>query len=136
MKIIRYEMAITVDGSGTYTGTVQDNGADGVFFGTLLAISYVKHGSNPFDATVDFIIGGDERLFWVESNVSASKVVFPHEDAHGQDGASVDSYGGSPLYYPVMLFDENIGVALVGAGAGNQGTLHFYIDHNYTPRSL
>lgn len=114
-----YTVSVTTASDGTataYTGAVVN--------GRILTVIYVKDGTAPYDAGVDFTITTETTLqnVWVESNVNASKNVAPRQATHDTAGvASLYAAAGEPVETPVWAAGERIKIVLAQGGNAKVG---------------
>lgn len=97
------------------------------FRGKVHSIAYIKAGSGNFDDGVDFAITGEDtgEGLWTESNVNASKQVYPRADTHGRTaGASLFAAGGTAVQDKVGIVGR---VKIVIAQGGNAKTGQFLV---------
>lgn len=139
MRVVRYPVEIVTDSSGFGIAFAQDGEDDAIISGWLRAISYVNDDTDPFADTVDFYVGFDydiDPAAWDEDNVTASKVVYPHRVSCDTDGDPVDWVGGSPLYIPVLLYQNVIRIFVLNGGNTKRGVFHCYVEFNDRPTTI
>lgn len=115
----RVAVTITTDASG------DDTEYSARLTGRLIDIQYVK---TDFADTADFTITGENtaRNLWVESNVTASKIIAPRQPTHDTiAAASLYAAGGEPVEDAIYLANERVKVVVAQGGDTKTGT--FYI---------
>lgn len=114
-----YKVTATTDSSGD--ATVYLPGEEGSFSGPVYEIEYVK---TDFADGVDFTITAESngaataKNIWVESNVNASKVVYPTVTTHDTTGTE-----GSGADY-VVLANQRIKIVIASGGSVKTGTFY------------
>jgi hypothetical protein len=96
--------------------------------GKIYAIHYVKNGSTPYAAGVDFTITAQltGENIWTESNVDASVTVRPRAATHTTAGvAALYAGGGSAVLDYIPLASDKVKIVI--ANGGDTKTGKFYI---------
>ena len=133
MKLRRIGQLVTTSGGGSVDQLVGGLSDPYIFTGFLYGISYVKDLVNPYTDGVDFNINVTDNTFrvWVETNVNASKVVYPRGDAHDQAGDPVyvnSSAEAEQRLHP--LINDTITITITSGGASKVGSFYiFVLDH-------
>ena len=117
-----YAICHEVDVLGTATGYTP------VTTGRVLAVVYIKHATNGYDAGVDFSVTTETtaQTVWGEDNVNASKTVYPRRAT--QDTAGVDAVyilAGQTVKEPIVVANERVAIAVSSGGAAKTGK--FYV---------
>lgn len=109
----RYTATLTTDGSGAVTGYLP---ADGLITGRILSVIYAKVD---FANGVDFAITLEQSGLnvWTESNVDASKTVYPVAAAALPSGAA-----STLTEAPIVAVRERLKIAITNGGATRTGT--------------
>jgi len=121
----RLVVDITVDASGDATVY-----SDQIQYGRISQIRYVKHGTNPFDNTVDFTVTVEAtgEAVWSQSNVTASATIAPRQATHDVLGAaSLYAAGGEPVEDKIAVARDRIKIVVAQGGNAKQGTLHIIL---------
>lgn len=114
----RHKLTLTTAADGTVTAFTPR------ISGELHAIHYVK--SNFADG-VDFTITDEAtgETLWTESNVNASKVVYPRAATHSTAGvASLYAAGGTAVQARPGLAGTRVRIAIAQGGNATAGTFH------------
>lgn len=115
MYVTRQTVSVTTDGSGVATAYSD------YFSGRIHSIQYVK---NNYDDTVDFTItldGTGEQL-WTESNVTASKIVYPRVGVHDTVGVAATLDGTRAMRDAHVAVVDRVKIVLAQGGAAKAGT--------------
>lgn len=138
MKIRRYSLEVTTNSSGVGSKDLRmpapESGVLRRISGLIRCVSYIKDPTVPFTDGVDFtVLGTHTPYIWQESNVNASKCIFPHQAAHEQDGSSAVFNGGNNFYVPFIIINSSPVVFVENGGSAKKGTFHFYVDTDASP---
>lgn len=123
MFVQRHVVDLTTASDGTVTGYTPHA------VGRVLAIHYVKDGTTPFDAGVDFTITQEDtgETIWTEANVNATKSCFPRAPTHGTDGvASLYAAAGLPVQDRIAVAGR-VKIAIAQGGNAKLGRFHVVI---------
>ena len=123
-RFVQFETTVTTDASGDATAYLPD--ADepqgGPANGAVWAIVYTK---TDYDAGVDFTITAETSglTVWTESNVNASKTVFPRVAANDTAGvAMLYAAGGTAVSGgPPPLANERLQIVVASGGNAKSG---------------
>ncbi len=124
MKVERFSVSVTTaaDGSATaYSPTIT---------GGISSIAYVADGTDPYAATVDFLITVEAtgQGLWTQSNISASGTRAPRQPTHEQDGTDRFFSGTTSEHtVPDLICLANDRVQIVLAQGGNAKVGQFII---------
>ena len=120
----RHVVTIVTDAAGAGTGYTP------VVSGRVLTVVYVKAGSSPYAAGVDFTITAEatgENL-WTETNVNASAVRAPRQPTHDAAGAaSLYAAAGEPVEAPIVLAKDRVKIVIAQGGDTLTGTFHVIV---------
>ncbi len=122
--IERHEVTIVTAAGGTGTGYT------GLANGFVQAVRYVADSVTPYDATVDVTITAEASglTIWQESNVAASKTVYPRAATSDTAGvASLYAAAGEPVEVTSTVAKERIKIEIAQGGNVKSGTFHVYI---------
>lgn len=126
MHVERINVSVTTIADGSATAFT-----DRPVTGTVLAVMYTKHGSNPYDDTVDITITGEGSgiAILTQANATASFTKAPRMPTHGSaDGAAaLYAAGGTAVNAPIPVANERIKIVLAQGGDSNNGDFTFYI---------
>lgn len=120
----RYKVSVTTDGSGNavaYSPRIA---------GEIHSVQYVKDGSNPYAAGVDFTITAEatSENIWTQADVNASAVVYPRAPTHSQAGAAaLYAAGGTGVLARVAVASDRVKIALAQGGAAKVGVFHILV---------
>lgn len=121
----RYKVTVTTAADGTavaYTPRLS---------GKIQQIEYVKDGSNPYAAGVDFTITGEASgvNLWTQSDVNASAIVAPRQPTHTPAGAAaLYAAGGTPVSDKIGLGNDRVKIVLAQGGASKVGAFHIVVE--------
>ena len=121
----RFKLTVTTAADGTVTAYSPR------LTGKIHQIEYVKDGSNPYAAGVDFTITGEATgvNLWTQADVNASAVVAPRMPTHSQAGvASLYAAGGTAVQAPIALANDRVKIALAQGGNAKVGVFHILVD--------
>jgi hypothetical protein len=121
----RYKVTVTTAADGTVTAYTPR------ISGEIHQIEYVKDGTNPYAAGVDFTITGEATgvNLWTQADVNASAVVAPRQPTHSQAGvASLFAAGGTAVQARVALANDRVKIALAQGGNAKVGVFHVLVD--------
>ena len=99
--------------------------------GELHSIHYVKHGSTPYDAGVDFTITAEAtgEGLWTQSDVDASAVKYPRVAAHDAVGVAATLDGTRAMRARPALANDRVKIVIAAGGAAKVGTFHVLVGH-------
>lgn len=125
MAADRQTVTITTDGSGNGSGAVEVLGS-----AKIDRIRYVKHGSTPFDNTVDISITLEStgESVWVEADVTASKTAAPRQATHTTAGVAATYDGTRAALDKITVVKDRILIAVAQGGASKIGTFHVILE--------
>jgi len=118
MHIERFTVDLTTDGSGNATGYTP------VLTGRVLALHYVKDGSNAFSDGVDFAVTAEAtgETIWAENDVNATAHRYPRAATHNADGtAALYAADGQAVNEAVALASDRVQIAVSSGGAAKAG---------------
>lgn len=115
MYVTRQSVSVTTASDGTVTAYSD------YFTGRIHSIQYVK---NSYDDTVDFTITLDNtgEGLWTESNVTASKIVYPRVGVHDLVGVAATLDGTRAMRDAVVAVNDRVKIVLAQGGAAKAGT--------------
>lgn len=124
MFIQRHRVAVVTATGGGATGYTP------VLTGQLLAVHYLKDGSNAFASTADFTITGEaigESVLAV-SNINASTSWMPRRATHTVAGAAaLHATGGAPKLEPVPLAGDRVKIVVAQGGNTKNGAFEVVV---------
>lgn len=121
----RYKVTVTTAADGTAVAFSPR------LSGKVQQIEYVKDGTNPYAAGVDFAITGEASgvNLWTQSDVNASAVVAPRQPVHSQVGAAaLFAAGGTAVTDKIGLGNDRVKIVLAQGGASKVGAFHIVVD--------
>lgn len=115
MYVERHTVSVTTDSSGNATAYSP------VITGRILAIIYTK---DTFAAGVDFTITVEAtgEGLWTESNVNASKTVYPRVQVSDQVGSGVTYDGTNEIYEPIAVAKDRVKIVVAQGGDTKAGS--------------
>jgi hypothetical protein len=122
----RYKLSVTTAADGTvvaYTPRID---------GKIHSIQYVKDGTIPYAAGVDFAITAEAtgENIWTEADVNASAVRYPRAATHSQAGvASLYAAAGTAVQAPIGLANDRVKISISSGGNAKVGVFHVLYDH-------
>lgn len=120
----RYKVTVTTAADGTTTAYSPR------LSGNVQQIEYVKDGSNPYAAGVDFTITGEASgvNLWTQSDVNASAIVAPRQPTHTAAGAALlYAAGGTAASDKIGLGNDRVKIVLAQGGATKVGAFHIVV---------
>ncbi len=121
----RHTVELTTNASGNATGHTP------MVTGCVLAIHYAADGTSPFDNTVDFTITAEQtgETIWTESNLSASKSVYPRPGVQHTDGTdALYAAGGTKVRDgAIALAQDRVKIVIAQGGNAKKGKFHVVI---------
>lgn len=122
MKVTRFAVAITTDGSGDGTGFT-----DRPVYGHVSAIRYVK---DDYANGMDFVATGEASgiAILTGTNVNASATFAPRHATHDvASAASLYAAVGEPVEGLIPVAGERVKIVVDEGGASKSGTFHVYV---------
>lgn len=122
----RYKVSITTASDGTAVGYSPR------LAGKIHSINYVKDGTTPFAAGVDFTVTAEAtgENIWTQSDVNASVVVYPRAPVASQAGvASLYATGGTAVQDKIAIASDRVKIAIASGGAAKLGAFHILVDN-------
>ena len=118
MRFYRYKKTVTVNASG-------DANIDfDPINGKVVSIQYTKASSGGYADGVDFVITNKRtgEVIWQESNVNASKIVYPQHRTNKPDGTT-NEHGSNVtgIYDYFFLVNDNLNVVVDEGGNATSG---------------
>jgi hypothetical protein len=121
----RYKVTVTTAADGTATAYSPR------LSGRVQQIEYVKDGTNPYAAGVDFTITGEATgiNLWTQSDVNASAVVAPRQPIHTPAGAAaLYASAGVAVLDKIGLGNDRVKIVLAQGGVSKVGAFHIVVD--------
>lgn len=117
----RHTVAVTTESDGSATAYTPN------ITGRIHSVQYVKGN---FADTVDFTITTEKTAqnIWVDTNITASEVVFPRVPTHDTTGAaSLYASGGEPVEDHLAIANERVKIVIATGGNATTGTFHIVV---------
>lgn len=111
----RKSVTITTDDQGAGTGYIS------VPHGRVMSIHYVKADyASGVDFTITAVATGEG--LWTESDVNATKSVYPRVAISDQVGVAVTYDGTNEIYEPILMASDRIKIVVGSGGDTKSGT--------------
>jgi hypothetical protein len=115
----RKTVSITTDGSGNGVGYTD------AITGRILAVGYVKDGSNPYSNGVDITVTleATAEAIVTMTDQNASGVYYPRPGVHDETGAAaLFAAAGTKLREPVTAAADRVKISVASGGASKIGS--------------
>lgn len=119
MHAERHTVSLTTIADGSATGYTP------VVSGRVLALHYVKAGSNAFADTVDFdvTVEATGEVLLDKDNITASASFYPRKQVNGTDGVAATLDGTRAMLEPVVVAQDRVKVVVANAGDTKSGSV-------------
>lgn len=121
-------------GDQTRTVTTDSGGAAEdylpAFRGRMIAITYLKNASTPYDNGVDFALTNETtgESIWTGTNVNASTTIYPRVATHTTAGAAVTYDGTRPVLEPPAFGRHRCKIVISSGGDTKVGSFIFVVE--------